>query len=679
MKIAPSLNSLNSYTARDATSVASDACQVGVAESQAVEGRKLPLDPHRLRDVTFIGVGSSTAFLLNELNGRQDAHSDELPFWGKVTIIGEQDAWHPSVRGAGYINHQHEIIDQWGDRAPHFDPDYADRATFSAGNDAQIERAARLGAERINENITSVQRLDDGNYRIRLGSGNVVDSKQVVLGIGAGPHTSVWGDSDNKTRAEQSFSNITIALEHKAALRNEGRVLDLDEFMRAADAEPERFKGKTIAVHGPNAGIDAVERAGELGAKVEWLVRSTRPVLLDGNQLKYAPDSAKNALRKVDTLSISRNDDGRIALSCRAPGTDEATRFDADFYVYALGQDPDQPGAIGSVLGNALISQLEPMYDYDQVYSDKPYQTVLGLQSRGAMEGRGLLVVGASVAQLARQVSHTYLDHALERVSESVAQLDDDRFAQTLMVALLDGRPREEVVNQLSAMGGRGTPAFMQLETRLMDFFDARDYFSTRRASSGVAAEVENQVKTEVASVVVSPQLATVKASAGALSGMMPRYVANGEANYTSDNRTMLRAHIAERYPSIDNEQASKFIDEVIQLRHRRGSDFTQSALEEIKRLVSVGNASETIAALKEYGIGDELATRVQDLSGALENDANKDVLLDLKQALDEYFATRPKPVHGTPQAVRNAYEAALGRLDRGEQRSPLIKHWVRV
>ncbi|WP_157658427.1 hypothetical protein [Burkholderia ubonensis] len=90
-------------------------------------------------------------------------------------------------------------------------------------------------------------------------------------------------------------------------------------------------------------------------------------------------------------------------------------------------------------------------------------------------------------------------------MSESVAQLDDDRFAQTLMVALLDGRPREEVVNQLSAMGGRGTPAFMQLETRLMDFFDARDYFSTRRASSGVAAEVENQVKTEVASVVVSP------------------------------------------------------------------------------------------------------------------------------------------------------------------------------
>ncbi|MGC3030572.1 OTU domain-containing protein, partial [Burkholderia sp. DN3021] len=118
-------------------------------------------------------------------------------------------------------------------------------------------------------------------------------------------------------------------------------------------------------------------------------------------------------------------------------------------------------------------------------------------------------------------------------------------------------------------------------------------------------------------------------------------------------------------------------IDEVIQLRHRRGSDFTQSALEEIKRLVSVGSASETIAALKQYGIGDELATRVQDLSSALENDANKDVLLDLKQALDEYFATRPKPVHGTPQAVRDAYEAALGRLDRGEQRSPLIKHWM--
>ncbi|KVU34461.1 hypothetical protein WK65_28070 [Burkholderia ubonensis] len=408
---------------------------MGVAESQVVEGRKPSLDPHRLRDVTFIGVGSSIAYLLNELNDRQDAHSDELPFWGKVTIIGEQDAWQPSVRGAGYINHQHEIIDQWGDRAPRYGPGYADRATFSAGNDAQIERASGLGAERINESITSVQRLDDGNYRIRLSGGNVVDSKQVVLGIGAGPHTSVWSDSNHPTRAEKSFSNITIAPEHKTALRTEGQVLDLDAFMRATDTDPERFKGKTIAVHGPNAGIDAVERAGELSAKVEWLVRSTRPVFLADNQLKHARDSAEHVLHKVDKLSIARNDEGRITLSCTAPDTGEVTRVDADFYVYALGQDPDRPGAIGSVLGNELVSQLEPVYDYDQVYSDKPYQTVLALQSRGAAGGQGILVVGASVSQLARQVSHTYLDHALECVSDAIEQLNDAQLAQTLMVA----------------------------------------------------------------------------------------------------------------------------------------------------------------------------------------------------------------------------------------------------
>ncbi|VWD54692.1 hypothetical protein BLA18110_07966 [Burkholderia lata] len=626
--------------------------------------------------MTFVGVGSSNAYLLNELNRRQNPSSGATPFRGKVTIIGKQDAWKPNVRGSGYINHQREIIDQWGDRPPHYDSRYPDRAAFSAGNDAQIERAVSLGAERIDESAIGVERLNDNNYRIKLGNGNVVDSKQVVLGIGAGPHTNVWGDSIDKTRAEKGFSNITITAEHLAGLRNDGVVLDLDEFMRATDAEPERFKGKTIAVHGPNAGIDAVERAGELGAKVEWLVRSTKPVLLDGNQLKHAPASAENALRKIDKLSISRNDDGRITLSCTPPGGAEATKFDADFYVYALGQDPDKPGAIANVLGNALVAELEPVYDYDQVYSDKPYQTVLGLQSRGASDGQGLLIVGASVAQLARQVPHTYLHHALERVMESVERLNDDRFAQTLTAALLDGKPRDSVMNLLKAARERESAAFTQLESGVRDFLDARDYFSSRGASPGVTSEVENQVKTEVSSVVVSPQLATVKASTAALSGMMPPYVANGETNYTTDNRTMLRAHISDRYPNIGNEQALRFIDEVIQLRHQKSDDFVKSALEEIKKLL-VDNSPAAVDTLKQYGIKGELITRLKDSINAPDTEAGKNALIDLKDAVIEHFAARPKPMHGTPQSVRDSYEASLSELDRGkEQPAPLIRHW---
>ncbi|MCF5805951.1 hypothetical protein, partial [Pseudomonas tremae] len=40
------------------------------ATSQTISNTKSRLDPHRVRELTFIGVGSSVAYLLNELNGR---------------------------------------------------------------------------------------------------------------------------------------------------------------------------------------------------------------------------------------------------------------------------------------------------------------------------------------------------------------------------------------------------------------------------------------------------------------------------------------------------------------------------------------------------------------------------------------------------------------------------------
>jgi hypothetical protein len=597
--------------------------------NQAVTNADKPLDPHRVRDLTFVGVGSSVAYLANELNGRFSAGDQQQPLRGKVSIIGQEDPWSASVRGQGYINHQHEIIDQWGPKAPAYNPGYADRAEFAASNQHQLDRAQALGAEHLPTQVSSIRQLKNGTYQIQLDNGQTLDSRQVVLGMGAGPHTRLWNNDGPQTLAEKRLDNIQ--LHQQEALR--GKVLDLDEFMRETDSHPEKFAGKHVVVHGPNAGIDAVERAGELGAHVDWLIRSTRPVLLDGHQLKFAPEVANNHLVSVDALDIhpaTTPGGAPLRLSYSAPGDNpQATRktLDADYYVYALGQDINKPGSAGAILG-ALQGTLEPIYDYDQIYSDQPYKTVLGLQTRGSDSSNGLLIVGAAVAQLAGNVQHSYLDHAAERIFQQLEHLPGEQ-AERLSQLILQGASATDIQQYQQAWAATTVfaPAMQVLKHQVTDYLAARAYFQQqaleKKGPRGVAAEVENQTSSQVPSVVVSPQLGTVKASTAALSGLMPAYVTKGENNFTADDRTMLRAGIADRYPNIDNAGASAFINEVINLRHLGSQAFIEKAMAE-------GANTPPVHA----------------------------------------------PVVGVPTPVREGYEAHLKALNEGADTPPLSRQW---
>lgn len=130
--------SLHEPQPQRANAVQPAATQVG---TQAVGDVDKPLSPHRVRDLTFVGTGSSVAYLVNELNHRFSTNSHATPLHGKVSIIGQEDPWLPSVRGQGYINHQREIIDQWGPTVPCYNSGYADRGEFAARNRQQLDRA----------------------------------------------------------------------------------------------------------------------------------------------------------------------------------------------------------------------------------------------------------------------------------------------------------------------------------------------------------------------------------------------------------------------------------------------------------------------------------------------------------------------------------------------------------
>ncbi|KPW48604.1 type III secretion system effector HopAD1 [Pseudomonas syringae group genomosp. 3] len=607
------------------------------ATSQTISNTKSRLDPHRVRELTFIGVGSSVAYLLNELNGRFADSGVTTPFLGKVSIVGKDDSWAENVRGRGYINHQTEIISQWDQQVPNYDPNYAARAEFSASNRRQLTRTVELGAEHLKAQVTGISRLDDGCFRINLDNGQILQSRQIVLGTGAGPHTSIWNSVTSHTQAEKRLDNIK--LHEQKALR--GKVLDLDEFMRASDASPQTFAGKTVVIHGPNAGIDAAERAGELGANAVWFTRSTNPVLLDGNQLKFAPELAKSAIHKVDKLDIrpTKLENGfalRLHYSSLGQDSREPKKvLDADYYVYAMGQDIHKPGSAAAILGS-LLDHLEPIYDYDQAYSDQPFKTVIGLQSRGSNSDNGLIIVGAAVAQLATNVQHSYKDHALDRILEEMTRLPEKQ-TEKLSQMLLEGAPSVQIQTYLKTWQlDSGQPPDKQvLQNQVENYLAARDYFQRQTNEQkgnldGVAAEVKNQTLTEVASVIVSPQLGTIKASAAALSGLMPAYVANGENNFTTDNRTMLRAGIAARYPNIGNAEASAFIDEVVTLRHLNSQRFIEKVAGEM-----------------------------------------------MDKGAQPLVSLRP-PVLGVPASVRTAYEAYLHALNSGaHDGTPLSQRWL--
>ena len=618
--------SLHEPQPQRANAVQPAATQVG---TQAVGDADKPLSPHRVRDLTFVGTGSSVAYLVNELNHRFSTNSHATPLHGKVSIIGKEDPWLPSVRGQGYINHQREIIDQWGPTVPCYNPGYADRGEFAARNRQQLDRAQALGAEYLPAQVTGINQLKDGRYQIRLENGQAIESRQVVLGMGAGPHTSVWNNDSAQTLAEKRLGNIR--LHQQEVLR--GNVMDLDEFMRATDSRPEQFAGKKVVVHGPNAGIDAVERAGELGAQVNWLIRSTKPVLLDGHQLKFAPQVANHHLVSVDALDIHPNPTpGGAPLQLRysvPTGESQAPRqtLDADYYVYALGQDIHKPGSAGAVLGD-LFGKLEPVYDYDQVYSDQPFKTVLGLQTRGSNSDSGLLIVGAAVAQLAATVQHSYLDHAADRIFQQLEKLPGAA-GEALSRLIVEDASTQDIQAHIQtwAADTPSTPRMQTLLNSIADYLAAREYFqqqAQKKGPRGVAQEVENQTLNQVPSVIVSPQLGTVKASVAALSGLMPAYVAQGENNFTADDRTMLRAGIAHRYPNIGNATASRFIDEVLHLRHLDDQAFRAKATAE-------GGSAAPVQT----------------------------------------------PVVGVPDAVRKNYSAYLQAKNDGADDTPLIRQWL--
>jgi hypothetical protein len=494
-----------------------DERQVGSPPAQTASAFAINNDPDQSKvyDRAFIGSGSSIAYYLNALGGLDAFQEDGQT--SENIVIGEPDPWqvsaHLKSRGSGYINHQRHLIEQWGDEVPEYSINYLERVVFADQNQKAIEEA---GIENWKEaGVTTILKsAETGLFEIFGPTFTKYKAKKVIIGMGAGPHMTI--DDINARTGGKKERRIEVQPEGASV---ENLVIDMDKFMREY-REPSDNR-KTIVIHGPNAGIDPVERAAFLGHEVVWFVSRTLPLFLEGQRLEYAPAIVP---QKVENIEIERQPGGKpLKIRYNLIGDrSETLEIEADFYVLALGQNINALGAAGSVIDEALLNELEPIYDINQIYDDKPYATVLGLQTRGTTKTEGLEVIGAAAYALAKDRK---IYHAYEAIVQSQ---ENDR-----------------------AKGA------------------AKSYFAQKLS---IIPEMNSQVKHEASNVIVPPQLASVKASMGALHSIMPKYVGDeaqqGDINFSTDNRTVIRVYMAKAYPNIQEKDAQSIIASII--KHRR-------------------------------------------------------------------------------------------------------------
>ncbi|WP_438020209.1 hypothetical protein WMF18_14565 [Sorangium sp. So ce315] len=568
-------------------------------EIETLEGN-LYWSSREIYNVAFVGKGSSIAYYLETLGAPylRPLPNGKVHGKAKVTrparfayriakrpgvLFGRVDEWDKEVRGEGLINHEKHQIGHWGTKVPKFSSEYMSRADFARENKAIFNRADGVDIQ-LTE-ITCIEKRG-GVFKVTTKEDKVFHALKVVVGAGAGPH--------------QRPDTMHV---QKGA---EGRVLDLDDFMRRCPrpghlddrvGEPLGLdKGATIVVNGANAGIDAVERAAVAGYRVVWLIGSTRPVILKGNRLEHAPELAKSAISVHYDVVVSPADDG-VAVHCvpqeiqgsktKAP-TDRNKKsapenvlthqhkktINAALYVYALGQDPMAKGAVGDVLmteGKLGWKDLEPIYDMNEAFGE-PYETVLGLRAKGTTYSRGLEIIGAAAASLAsfrgNQIEHNFIEQLPEGTDTREVTLGAD----------VEGR-KLAVRTDLSKMTQREVAMRTRYFQRQLAK-KARAYL----ADKSVFSLMNRVVEKEVASVVLMAQLVGLKATIAAMNGMIPAYIAekNG-ANFNIDNRTMLRVYLAHRYPDMAEEHAQRWIEYITSHRrsevHPLGFDESWTAL----------------------------------------------------------------------------------------------------
>lgn len=374
-------------------------------------------------DVCVVGQGPSATFYLHTYNARPDLRDHvvwtSLNPWMTHPVASERFG-----RGRDYSLGQSSWINSVKNQRVH-------STALMRREDFYAEQSEILSQARTERGLTflvgwvrKIEALGTGGYQV---SGVVArpDGRTEERTLRVNKILLMMGNGAERVPTPEDGIHIWPRPE------NNPRVFSLDAYMRMVPygfgPNHESLEGKTVVVHGGNAAIDAVQQSFNYGMNVVWLTRGGAQVLPD-TPLTLVDLLASGGRLGDDnhyytdvTGLIVMNKDGRLGVritSVKQPAEGafparSNMAFDADFYVYALGQDARVgPTGVQKLLTDSgLVStpikdtDFEPIPDrnfvlYQPRSPTERYDGILGLRKPNPAGGYVDILGAASIAAL---------------------------------------------------------------------------------------------------------------------------------------------------------------------------------------------------------------------------------------------------------------------------------------
>lgn len=544
-------------------------------------------------DLAVLGRGSAAAYYLNTLD---KADWQKYP---QILVIGEDDPWvqkrgtNPQDAGdpVNIVNHTKQMIGHFEAVVPGYTEGGYDalykRSEWAEANakviDACTDGLVKKKLWYVGQDDTL---LGTRIFVIQVEGGEWYFANKVVVATGAGEHT-VPPEARDVRRQRPDL------------------VLNMDEFAQRIPTLA--LNGKTVFILGGNAGIDTVETALHNQARVCWLLRAkgigkpSDPILLGTRHQIYAQRQEYFNYHGDLRLQINGN---RVQVETLVLDDQDPSRINpllglANYFVYAVGQNA---APAMDFIDRGLMTRLEPIFDDNQRFG-QVYETGLGFQLEGSDRTQGLEIVGALASQVGKSVPIDAFDRAYRKRME--AALDELRTRifglpalyslisdtdETLVKSLIDIPNVQAVQAALRRVLPLVRSLFPTWERRvetignlMVSYFQARDYFERKSASAaGDRARfwsdlLANPASQLTSSVVQAPQLGTIRSGTAAQNGFIPQYVKTGDANFSTDDRTMLRVYIALNYPYVTEDEAQAVIQSILGSRKQIGDGWGYS------------------------------------------------------------------------------------------------------
>lgn len=296
-------------------------------------------NPEMTFEVAILGAGAATAYYLTSKGDQINP--------AKTIVIGTVQPW-AGLRGPGVINHPEHMISALRDEVGLKDEQLMDRQAFSDSIEIVINKRVR---NRLQEKVKAVDKIAANGapfYKIELDNGTTYYAKNVVAGLGIGPH----------------MNRVT-----KEGSPDDKRIMDMDTFQREADRISTTAKNPgdiTVFIVGGNAAIDVVQTSITKGFKIIWYPGDNDPAFLQGtdNEIveeeydKYAKREASKIFKYVKKRA------GAVGV-----GTNKALKIEgqeADYYTYGQGPNVKEVSKIFNK--ENILDKLETKKDINHFF-----------------------------------------------------------------------------------------------------------------------------------------------------------------------------------------------------------------------------------------------------------------------------------------------------------------------